>query len=137
MTPRGSFQGSNRETCVRSGRSTSIPNWSTMYEASSGESAMFFGARGSMAGGQMYAGGSPGASSGTYCRRWKIAPSYLHMDGRRKSRTSRFGSDRSMWHRQIQSAVPLRCSTIPSGCGSCMTTKSYSDESNSSAFSCW
>ena len=53
MTPSGSFHGSKRETCVSSGRSTSIPNWSTMYAASSGESAMFFGASGSIAGGQM------------------------------------------------------------------------------------
>ena len=36
-----------------SGRSTSMPNWSTMYAASSAESAMFFGASGSIAGGQM------------------------------------------------------------------------------------
>ena len=55
ITPSGSFHGSKRETCVSSGRSTSIPNWSTMYAASSGESAMFFGASGSIAGGQMNA----------------------------------------------------------------------------------
>ncbi len=53
MTPSGSFHGSKREICVSIGRSTSIPNWSTMYAASSAESAMFFGANGSIAGGQM------------------------------------------------------------------------------------
>ena len=55
ITPSGSFHGSNRETCVSSGRVTSIPNWSTMYAASSGDNAMFFGASGSIAGGQMNA----------------------------------------------------------------------------------
>jgi hypothetical protein len=53
MTPSGSFHGSKRDTCVSKGRSTSMPNWSTMYAASSGDSAMFFGASGSIAGGQM------------------------------------------------------------------------------------
>ena len=74
MTPSGSFQGSKRETCVNSGRLTSIPNWSTMYVASSRESAMFFGASGSIAGGHMYASGRP-SERGTYSWRWKIAAS--------------------------------------------------------------
>jgi hypothetical protein len=78
-----------------SGRSTSIPNWSTMYAASSPERAMFFGASGSIAGGQMYAGGRP-AASGTYWRRWKIAASCREIDGTRKSITSLFGVERSM-----------------------------------------
>ena len=51
-----------------------MPNWSTMYAASSGDSAMFFGASGSIAGGQMYAGGSP-ARVGAYSGRWKIVAS--------------------------------------------------------------
>jgi hypothetical protein len=42
-----------------------------MYAASSGESAMFFGASGSIAGGQMYAL-RRSASAGTYSFRWKI-----------------------------------------------------------------
>ena len=57
-----------------SGRATSMPNWSTMYVASSGESAMFFGASGSIAGGQIAAIGRSGAS-GTYSRRWKTVAS--------------------------------------------------------------
>ena len=104
MTPSGSFHGSKRETCVSSGRSTSIPNWSTMYAASSAERAMFFGASGSMAGGQMNDCGSPATSCGTYWRRWKIAASYLRSDGTMKSRTSGFGVERSMWQRQIHCA---------------------------------
>ena len=74
MTPIGSFHGSKRDTWVISGRSTSIPNWSTMYAASSGDSAMFFGASGSIAGGQITQVGSASAR-GTYSRRWKIAAS--------------------------------------------------------------
>src|SRR5688572_9848309 len=53
ITPIGSFQGSKRETWHISGRSTSMPNWSQTKDASSGESAMFFGESGSMAGGQI------------------------------------------------------------------------------------
>jgi hypothetical protein len=95
----------------------SIPNWSTMYAASSEESAMFFGASGSMAGGQMYAGGSP--VGGTYSCRWKTVASYAQIIGLRKLMISGFGSDRSMWQRQIQ-CVPLdfASSAIPAGCGS-------------------
>ncbi len=51
--PHGSFQGSKRDTWHRSGRSTSMPNWSHTNAASSGDSAMFFGDSGSIAGGQM------------------------------------------------------------------------------------
>ena len=54
MTPSGSFHGSKRETWHISGRSTSMPNWLQTYDASSGESAMFFGASGSIAGGTMF-----------------------------------------------------------------------------------
>ena len=43
---------------------------------------MFFGASGSIAGGQMYAGGSPGAR-GTYSARWKTVASYRAIDGSR------------------------------------------------------
>ena len=53
MTPSGSFHGSKRETWQISGRSTSMPNCWQTYDASSGESAMFFGASGSIAGGTM------------------------------------------------------------------------------------
>jgi hypothetical protein len=54
ITPIGSFQGSKRETWHISGRSTSMPNWSHTKAASSGESAMFLGDSGSIAGGQMW-----------------------------------------------------------------------------------
>ena len=47
----GSFQGSKRETWHISGRSTSIPNCPHTNAASSGDSAMFFGVSGSIAGG--------------------------------------------------------------------------------------
>ena len=53
ITPIGSFQGSKRETWHMSGRSTSMPNWSQTKAASSGESAMFLGESGSIAGGQI------------------------------------------------------------------------------------
>jgi hypothetical protein len=51
ITPSGSFQGSKRETWQISGRSTSTPNWLHTNTPSSGESAMFFVVRGSIAGG--------------------------------------------------------------------------------------
>ena len=54
MTPSGSFHGSNRETWQMSGRSTSMPNCWQTYDASSGDSAMFLGASGSIAGGTMF-----------------------------------------------------------------------------------
>ena len=53
ITPIGSFHGSKRDTWQISGRSTSMPNWSHTNAASSGESAMFFGDSGSIAGGTM------------------------------------------------------------------------------------
>ena len=53
ITPSGSFQGSKRDTWHSSGRSTSIPIWSQTNAASSGSSAMFLGASGSIAGGTM------------------------------------------------------------------------------------
>ena len=40
-----------------SGRSTSTPNWSQTKAASSGESAMFLGESGSIAGGTMWISG--------------------------------------------------------------------------------
>src|SRR3954464_8783323 len=80
ITPSGSFQGSKRDTWQSSGRSTSTPNWSHTNAASSGDSAMFFGDSGSIAGGQMWSG-TPSVvmPSGTYSRRWKTAPSYSSM----------------------------------------------------------
>src|SRR4051795_8181887 len=81
ITPIGSFQGSNRDTWQSSGLSTSMPNWSHTNAASSGESAMFFGDSGSIAGGQMWSGTPPfiPTPSGTYSWRWKTAPSYSSM----------------------------------------------------------
>src|SRR5919205_1745802 len=57
ITPIGSFHGSKRDTWHISGRSTSMPNWSHTNAASSGDSAMFFGDSGSMAGGTMFTPG--------------------------------------------------------------------------------
>ena len=79
---------------------------------------MFFGASGSIAGGQINAGGSP-ARAGTYCARWKIIASYCDIDGARKSSTSGFGSDISMWKRQTHFAFEEeKWSITPTGCGS-------------------
>ena len=76
---------------------------------------MFFGASGSMAGGQMKAVGRL-ASPGTYSRRWKIVASYMQSHGVRKASTSRFGCERSMWQRQIQWRAASRAySTIAHG----------------------
>ena len=71
ITPIGSFQGSKRDTWHISGRSTSIPNWSQTKAASSGESAMFFGDSGSIAGGQITIPSEPlsRSAAGTYCGR--------------------------------------------------------------------
>src|SRR4029079_11395669 len=100
-----------------------------MYAASSGESAMFFGVSGSIAGGQMYDGGSP-PTLGTYSGMWKMAASYWEIHGTRNERTSGFGCERSMWQRQIQcAALDGKCSTTPAGCGSWTITKSYSSSS--------
>ena len=65
ITPIGSFQGSKRDTWQISGRSTSIPNCLQTNAASSGESAMFFGESGSIAGGTMLT--LPRRAAGTYC----------------------------------------------------------------------
>ena len=54
ITPSGSFHGSKRETWHSIGRSASIPNCLHTNAASSCESAMFFGASGSIAGGTMF-----------------------------------------------------------------------------------
>ena len=57
---------------------------------------MFFGASGSIAGGQMYARRQPSAPAGRTPRMWKIAASYRRIDGRRKSSTVWFGVEKSM-----------------------------------------
>ena len=66
ITPSGSFHGSKRETWHISGRSRSIPNCPTTNALSSGESAMFFGVRGSIAGGTTWT--RPRIPAGTYSR---------------------------------------------------------------------
>src|SRR5215208_6016035 len=67
ITPIGSFHGSNRDTWQSSGLSTSMPNWSHTNAASSGDSAMFFGDSGSIAGGQMCTpSAAPSSPAGTY-----------------------------------------------------------------------
>src|SRR4051812_30960600 len=82
MTPRGSFHGSKRDTWVISGRSTSMPNWSQTKAASSGESAMFFGDSGSIAGGQMCTPPTaPSSPAGTYCWRGQTDASYSRTSG--------------------------------------------------------
>ncbi len=117
-----------------SGRSTSIPNWSTMYAASSGESAMFFGISGSIAGGQIATSGRPSAD-GTYSGMWKMAASYSRRAGSRKLMTSGLGVEKSMCPRQTHFARRVGKDAISeAGCGSCTTTKSYSSAGSSSAF---
>ena len=137
MTPSGSFHGSKRETWSSSGRAGSTPNWSTMNAASCSASAMFLGASGSIAGGWITTGGSS-VPAGTYSGMWKIAASYPRIAGSRKSSTSRFGVEMSMWQRQIQCACASGSSSrTNTGCGSWTITKSYSSISarSSSAFS--
>jgi hypothetical protein len=121
MTPIGSFQGSKRETWVRSGRSTSIPNCSQTNEASSGESAMFFGESGSIAGGISLT--SPFADcsspSGTYSRRCQTLASYSSTSGLIRLSVVSFGVERSMWQRQIHFfAASGALWRRPTGCGS-------------------
>ncbi len=100
ITPIGSFQGSKRDTWHSSGRSTSMPNWSHTKAASSGESAMFFGDSGSIAGGQMCTPPPrrPGPP-GTYCWRCQTDASYSRTSGTMWSIASGFGVERSMWQR--------------------------------------
>ena len=85
---------------------------------------MFLGVRGSIAGGQMYDGGRPGAA-GTYSFMWKIAASKRPSAGSRKLSTLWFGVERSMWQRQIQRACDEgKCSIMKAGWGSWTITKS-------------
>ena len=117
-----------------SGRSTSIPNWSTMYAASSAERAMFFGASGSIAGGQMYAGGSAVRARDVRApvEDRRVVGGERRARGSRAPRGSasrgRCGSARSSGRR-----ARAACSIIPAGCGSWTITKSYSP-SSASAF---
>src|ERR671924_163964 len=137
ITPIGSFQGSKRDTWHMSGRSTSMPNWSQTKAASSGESAMFFGDSGSIAGGTMWAPSKPGlacatsplSSCGTYCSTCQTEASYSLMNGTIRAMASGFGVERSMWHRQIQ-VLPLfgTCRLIAAGCGSWTMITSHSPE---------
>ena len=91
-----------------SGRSTSMPNWSTMYAASSAESAMFFGVSGSIAGGQMNAS-RQAAGRAARTRACGRSPRRSARATARASRArSRFGVERSMWQRQIQCAARVR-----------------------------
>ena len=97
-----------------------MPNWSQTNAASSGESAMFFGDSGSIAGGQMFTRRRRRpCPSGTYCWRWKTEASYSRTNGTRCSIASGLGVERSMWQRQIQVlAFSGTCLRIAAGCGS-------------------
>jgi hypothetical protein len=64
---------------------------------------MFLGESGSMAGGQTTGSGT-WSPDGMYWAMWNTVMSYPAIMGRRKSRTSWFGVERSMWHRQIHLA---------------------------------
>src|SRR3712207_6845305 len=97
MTPSGSFHGSNRETWQMSGRSTSMPNCWQTYKESSGDSAMFFGASGSIAGGTMFT--VPCMPSGTYLSEWKSDCGYSRMYGRSFAIVAEFGVETSVWER--------------------------------------
>src|ERR671932_639568 len=102
MTPSGSFQGSKRDTWQISGRSTSTPNWSQTNDASSGESAMFLGDSGSIAGGQMCTGVPSPSASGTYPWTWKTEASYSCTSPTTRSIVGGCGVDRSIWQRHTQ-----------------------------------
>src|SRR5260221_6072752 len=95
MTPIGSFQGSKRETWVSSGRSTSIPNWRQTKAASSGEKAMFFGDRGSIAGGMMLTPLLPSTPAGPEFRKCQTVASYSSISGHKREIQSRFRADRA------------------------------------------
>ena len=105
----------------------SIPNWPQTKEASSGENAMFFGDSGSIAGGMIFTPELPSIPAGTYCCRCQTVASYSEISGINRPIGSGFGSERSMWQRQIQclpeSAAPRR---RPIGCGSWTTIASHS-----------
>src|SRR5688500_15829441 len=124
MTPSGSFHGSNRETWQTSGRSTSMPNCWQTYDASSGDSAMFFGASGSIAGGTMFT--VPFIPSGTYVATWNSDCGYSQMYGRSCSIVGGFGVDTSMWQRQTPAfALSAPSAHIAAGCGSCTMQTSH------------
>src|SRR5918911_5286028 len=108
MTPSGSFHGSKRETWHIMGRSMSIPNWSHTYAASSGDSAMFLGASGSMAGGMMRA--PLFMASGTYSWTWKTDAGYWLMYGSMRASVAGLGVERSMWQRHTHAPAFSRTS---------------------------
>src|SRR5687767_10924378 len=74
-----------------SGRSTSMPNWSHTNAASSGDSAMFFGDSGSIAGGTMYGGRLPFRPAGTYRSMWNRNASCSCTSGVSRSIVPGFG----------------------------------------------
>src|SRR3954451_20677889 len=102
ITPSGSFHGSKRETWHISGRSTSTPNWSQTNAASSGDSAMFLGDSGSIAGGSRWIGTLALRLAGTYWSMWYTEPSYSAISGTSRSMVASFGDDMSMWQRHTQ-----------------------------------
>ena len=103
-----------------SGRSMSRPNWLTMYAASSGDSDMFLGASGSMAGGITTGGGSP-SPGGMYWAMWNTDRSEgSSIVDRRKSSTCGLGVERSMRQCPIDFApFSAACKRKAAGCGSC------------------
>ena len=97
-----------------------MPNWSQTKAASSGESAMFFGDSGSIAGGQMYTPAfAPSMPAGTYPFTCQTVASYSRTNGTMWSIASGLGVERSMWQRQTQVfAFSGTCFRIAAGCGS-------------------
>ena len=97
-----------------------MPNWSQTKAASSGESAMFFGDSGSIAGGQITTPlDAPSSAAGTYCWRCQTDASYSRTYGTRWSMASGFGVERSMWQRQTHVfAFSGTCPRIAAGWGS-------------------
>jgi hypothetical protein len=63
---------------------------------------MFLGDRGSIAGGTIRTPSWPSSPFGTYCSRCQTVMSYSEISGRSRVIGSGFGSERSMWQRQIQ-----------------------------------
>src|SRR3954465_3657311 len=98
----GSFHGSKRETWVISGRSTSIPNWLQTKAASSGESAMFLGEGGSIAGGTIRTPPWPLSPLGTYCSMCQTVMSYSEISGSIRAIGSGFRSGRGGGQAQTQ-----------------------------------
>ena len=106
-----------------------MPNCSHTKTASWCESAMFFGASGSIAGGTMFT--PPSSPTGTYVATWKSEAAYCRRNGCSRAIVAGLGVEMSMWHRHTQAAAFSGARVaIAAGCGSCTMHTSQSRESS-------